>query len=46
MTPSRTISQTYRLEGNTLKRVGPVVPGDAVAHPAPEEKRDKKPKKK
>jgi hypothetical protein len=46
MKPSKTISQTYRLEGNTLKRVGPVVPGDAVAHPAAEEKKDKKPKKK
>jgi len=46
MAPSKTITQTYRLEGNTLKRMGPVVPGDAVAHPAVEEKKDKKGKKK
>jgi hypothetical protein len=46
MTPSKTISQTYRLEGNTLKRMGPMVPGDAIAHPAAEEKKEKKGKKK
>jgi SH3-like domain-containing protein len=46
MTPGKTVSQTFRLEGNTLRRVGAMVPGDAVAHPAVEEKKEKKGKKK
>jgi hypothetical protein len=46
MTPGKTIAQTYRLEGNTLRRMGPMVPGNAAAHPAAEEKKDKKGKKK
>ncbi len=46
MTPGKTITQTFRLEGNLLRRIGPVVMVDALAHPAVEEKKDKKGKKK
>jgi hypothetical protein len=45
-TPGRTIAKTYRLVGNIVQRVAP--PGyhdDPEAHPAPEEKKDKKGKK-
>jgi hypothetical protein len=45
-TPGRTIAKTYRLVGNIVQRVVP--PGyhdDPEAHPAPEEKKDKKGKK-
>jgi SH3-like domain-containing protein len=40
ITPGRTISKTYRLEGNVMRRIAP--PGtkdDSEAHPAPEEKK-------
>ena len=46
LTPGKTITQTFRLEGNLLKRIGDIIPADAVAHPEPEEKKDKKGKKK
>jgi hypothetical protein len=46
MTPGKTISQTFRLEGNLVKRIGPVVDADLVAHPVAEEKKDKKKSKK
>ncbi len=45
MTPGKTISQTFRLEGSVPRRVGQVVMVDAVAHPVLEEKKDKKGKK-
>ena len=41
--PSRTIEKTYRLEGNVVRRIAP--PGykdPPEAHPAPEEKKEKK----
>ncbi len=45
ITPGRLIAKTYRLEGNTLRRIG-AGPGalgaDVEAHPAAEEKKDKK----
>jgi len=45
ITPGKTISRTYRLEGNTLRRMG-ASSGEAAAHPVVEEKKDKKSKKK
>lgn len=45
MKPGRLIAKTYRLEGNSLRRIGSGVgalTADAVAHPAVEEKKDKK----
>jgi hypothetical protein len=45
-TPGRTIAKTYRLVGNIVQRVAP--PGyhdDPEAHPTPEQKKDKKGKK-
>lgn len=47
MVPSRTVTRTYRMEGNFMHRM--VAPGagpEAVAHPVAEEKKDKKSKKK
>ena len=44
--PGKTITQTFRLEGNLVKRVGAVVEADLVAHPVAEEKKAKKGKKK
>ena len=43
--PGKTVSQTFRLEGSQVHRVGPVVEADAVAHPVPEEEKKKKGKK-
>ncbi len=37
----KTISQTFRLEGSQVHRVGPVVEADLVAHPEPEEEKKK-----
>jgi len=45
MKPGKTLSRTYRLEGNVVRRIGPSG-GEAAAHPAVEEKKDKKGKKK
>ena len=46
ITPGRTVTRTYRLEGNIVHRIAaPGTPPEAVAHPAPEEKKDKKSKK-
>jgi hypothetical protein len=45
MTPGRLITKTYRLEGNTLKRIGAGVgalTNELEAHPAAEEKKEKK----
>jgi uncharacterized protein YgiM (DUF1202 family) len=43
ITPGRTIEKTYRLEGNIVRRVqAPSAADDPEAHPAPEEKQDKK----
>ena len=39
--PGKTVSQTFRLEGSQVHRVGPVVEADAVAHPVPEEEKKK-----
>ena len=39
--PGKTIAQTFRIEGNQVHRVGPVVEADAVAHPEPEEEKKK-----
>jgi hypothetical protein len=40
--PGRTIEKTYRLEGNLVRRVGPLGSKDeAEAHPAAEEKKEK-----
>lgn len=47
--PGKTIAKTYRLEGNTLRRIGAGVgalTADVEAHPVVEEKKDKKGKKK
>ncbi len=47
LVPPRTITRTYRMEGNFMHRI--VAPGtqpEAVAHPVAEEKKDKKGKKK
>ncbi len=47
--PGKTIAKTYRLEGNTLKRIGAGVgalTSEVEAHPAVEEKKEKKGKKK
>ena len=47
--PGKTIAKTYRLEGNTLRRIGAGVGAlttEVEAHPAVEEKKDKKGKKK
>ncbi len=41
----KTIAQTFRLEGSQVHRVGPVVEADLVAHPEPEEKKEKKGKR-
>jgi hypothetical protein len=44
--PGRTISKTYRLEGNVVRRIAP--PGykdDPIARPIPDEKKDKKGRK-
>ncbi len=48
MTPTKTITKVYRLEGNLVRRMGPPgsTAGEQLAHPAPEEKKDKKEKKK
>ena len=43
--PGKTISQTFRLEGSQVHRVGPVVEADLVAHPEPEEEKKKKGKR-
>ena len=46
--PGKTIAKTYRLEGNTLKRISSGVgtlTTELEAHPAAEEKKDKKGKK-
>lgn len=43
ITPGKTISKTYRLEGNIVRRIAP--PGyhdPPAAHPKPEEKKEKK----
>lgn len=43
ITPGKTISKTYRLEGNMVRRIAP--PGyhdPAEAHPKPEEKKEKR----
>jgi hypothetical protein len=43
ITPGRTISKTYRLEGNLVRRISP--PGyhdDPIAHPKADEKKNKK----
>jgi hypothetical protein len=45
MVPGKTLARTYRLEGNTVRRIGPSG-GEAAAHPVVEEKKDKKGKKK
>jgi hypothetical protein len=43
VTPGRTISKTYRLEGNVVRRIAPPGYHDApAAHPKAEEKKDKK----
>ena len=48
MTPGKTLTKTYRLEGNTVRRVGYAAGAawasgsDQEAHPAAEEKKDKK----
>ena len=50
MKPTKTVTRTYRLEGNLVRRVGATSaepwsgPND-VAHPEPEEKKDKKGKR-
>ena len=47
--PGKTIAKTYRLEGNTLKRISSGVgalTSEVEAHPVVEEKKDKKGKKK
>jgi SH3-like domain-containing protein len=49
MTPGKLITKTYRLEGNVLRRIssGPgALTAEDEAHPAVEEKKDKKGKKK
>ena len=49
MTPGKLITKTYRLEGNVLRRIssGPgALTTEDEAHPAVEEKKDKKGKKK
>ncbi len=50
MKPSKTVTRTYRLEGNLVRRVGatsaePWSGPDDVARPEPEEKKDKKRKR-
>ena len=46
MTPGKTISKSYRLEGNLLRRVGGMgSSSDEEAHPTAQEKKDKKGKK-
>ena len=47
MVPGKTITKTYRLEGNLLKRMGAPgsTAGEMVAHPVAEEKKEKKRKK-
>ena len=43
--PGKTIAKTYRLEGNTLRRIGAglgALTSEVEAHPAAEEKKDKK----
>ena len=45
MVPGKTITKTYRMEGNFMHRIG-AQPGEAEAHPAPEEVKDKKGRKK
>ena len=47
MVPGKTITKTYRLEGNLLKRMGfpGSTAGEQVAHPVAEEKKEKKGKK-
>jgi len=45
VTPGKLIAKTYRLEGNTLKRIGAgqgALTSEVEAHPAVEEKKDKK----
>ena len=47
--PGKTIAKTYRLEGNTLRRIGAGVgalTSEVEAHPRVEEKKDKRGKKK
>ena len=48
MVPGKTITKTYRLEGNLVKRMGAPgsTAGEMVAHPVAEEKKEKKGKKK
>ena len=46
MVPGKTITRTYRMEGNFMHRMtAPGVPVEEAAHPAPEEKKGKKGKK-
>ncbi len=47
MVPGKTITKTYRLEGNLLKRIGfpGSTVGEQVAHPVAEEKKEKKGKR-
>jgi hypothetical protein len=47
MVPGKTITKTYRLEGNLLKRMGfpGSTAGEQVAHPVAEEKKEKKGKR-
>ncbi len=47
VTPGKTISKTFRLEGNLVRRIQPPgSPKDDEAHPTPEVKKDKAGKKK
>jgi hypothetical protein len=44
--PAKTITKTYRLEGNICRRIlPPNTPPPAEAHPAPEPKKEKKGRK-
>ncbi len=45
MVPGKTLTRTYRLEGNVVRRIGPSG-NDQAAHPVVEEKKDKKGRKK
>ena len=46
MTPGRTITKTYRLEGSQVHRIAqPSAPQEEEAHPNPEVKKDKKSRK-
>jgi hypothetical protein len=47
MVPGKTITKTYRLEGNIVRRMGAPgsTAGEEIAHPVAEEKKGKKGKK-